>query len=332
MEDTVVATSGKILDLQPVVDSDNLVAATVVCGQFGKWRGVVNRASAFAPGDMVEVYLPDALLPHEERFAFMESKKWRVRLARLRGALSECLIMPVGEVTTGLEPGVNIMPLVGCAKFVKDNIDPRQALGVFPAFIPKTDETNYQTLIGANGATGLEGLPWVATIKYDGTSTTAYVKASGENAAGELHVCSRSLIVKGGEYWQVANKYGLADKLHLFNGLAPQWETVGPGINKNTAALPDKQARLFNAFDIEARQYVSFKELRRLGQALGMPLTEVVASGNRFDLTDEDLADLLRGLYYPGTKQPVEGIVVRALGRLDWSKTTFKYLNPDYKG
>ena len=68
-------------------------------------------------GDLCEVSLQDALLPQTERFVFLEARGWRVRMVRLRGVPSECLIMPLTDETHGLEPGTDITELAGVTKY-----------------------------------------------------------------------------------------------------------------------------------------------------------------------------------------------------------------------
>lgn len=331
MEDTIVAATGRIVDLQPVVDSDNLLQATVVCGKFGKWRGVVTRTSKFATGDLVEVYLQDALLPETDtRFAFMQSRKYRVAIARLRGALSECLIMPLSPHTVDVyDPGVDIMAETGVRKYVKDNIDPRQALGSFPSYLPKTDEVNLQATELPFG--GLVGLPYIATIKWDGTSTTAYAYFDDETM--EMRVCSRNLIVKGGEHWTAAKLYPkLEEYLRAHPAHVLQWETVGPGINKNPGKLGQVEARVFLAFDKPRQMYLDWATTKAIAHAIKMPLVEPVAWGSAFDLSEQAVADITNGTTYPGTKQQVEGTVWRFAGSMErGNKIGFKYISPDYR-
>ena len=57
-----------------------------------------------------------------------------------------------------------------------------------------------------------------------------------------------------------------------------------------------------------------------------------MASGGAYNLKPDDLDGLLNGLVYPNTANKVEGIVVRSRGAMPrGAKTSFKYLNPDYK-
>jgi hypothetical protein len=330
-EDTVVAVTGKLIDLQSVVDSDNLLQATVVCGKHGKWRGVVNRASDFQVGTLVEVYLQDALLPETDaRFAFMASRKYRVAIARFRGALSECLIMPLSHHTVEMyEPGINIMAVTGCQKYVKDNIDPRQALGAFPGNLPKTDEVNLQAAELPFG--GLVGRPYVATMKWDGTSTTAFAYMDEETQ--EMRICSRNLIVKGGEHWVAAKRYPkLETYLRDHPAISLQWETVGPSIQKNPAKLAQVEGRMFLAFDKERQMYLSFMATTAIAWEIGMPMVDLVDMGDHFDLTEEEIAAMVNGHCYPGTSNQIEGVVFRYAGEMERNgKIGFKYISPDYR-
>jgi hypothetical protein len=221
------------------------------------------------------------------------------------------------------------MAVTGVRKYVKDNIDPRQALGAFPSWLPKTDETNMQAVELPFG--GLVGRPYVATMKWDGTSTTAFAYFDGD--AQEMRVCSRNLIVKGGEHWVAAKRYPkLETYLRDHPAISLQWETVGPGIQKNPAKLAQVEGRLFLAFDKERQMYLSFADTTAIAWGIGMPMVDLITFGDAFDLTEEDVAAFANGCCYPGTNNQIEGIVFRDAGEMERSgKIGFKYISPDYK-
>jgi len=79
---------GKVIALDPIENADKIVCATVVCGEGGKWRGVVRKAE-FEVGSMCDVFLPDAQIPEDRReeFKFLESSGYRVKMRKFRGAL-----------------------------------------------------------------------------------------------------------------------------------------------------------------------------------------------------------------------------------------------------
>jgi RNA ligase (TIGR02306 family) len=286
--------------------------------------GVV-RVREFALGDEVEVYLQDALLPQEERFAFMSKMHYRVRIARFRGARSECLIMPK---TVSANVGDEISTLVGVTKYEKEiPVSLRGTIrGAFPSFIPKTDELHFQSAPELVAA--LRGLPWYATEKEDGTSCTVYMQD------GQLRVCSRNweYIEDNSVYWQVARKYALLDvmKDDFVKDMALQFEIVGPGIQKNPLGLESHEMRLFDMYYYGADRpvgYAGLFELRNIALALGLPIAPVVAKGLNFDLSEEQLIKLAEGTYANG--KPREGIVVRYIH--DTPRISFKVINLWYE-
>jgi RNA ligase (TIGR02306 family) len=320
----IVATIGQVVSVSPVENSDRLAQAVVVCGKAGRWTGVVVRGEVQA-GQLVEVYLPDALLPQgDPRFAFMEKYQWRVRIARLRGALSECLIMPLT-----IEPpeiGADIASLVGVQKYEKPL--PLSAggeiAGGFPAFIPKTDELHFQQ--APHLVAALVGQPYYVTAKLDGTSVT-YFKWQGE-----FGVCSRNWRLRdtpNSAAWHLARQYGLPEL--LLDGEAIQCEMVGPGIQGNPLRLGKVGVRLFNAFLIEGHVYRGVYPDVRAGLWRSVPTVDLVVAGGSFPaLSDDELRAMAAG-EYPGGG-PREGIVVRPQfeAQVDGDRLSFKVINPAY--
>ena len=75
---------------------------------------------------------------------------------------------------------------------------------LFPSFIPKTDEPNFQR--SAHLIEALTGQLFYATVKADGSSGTVFWKD------GNLHCCSRNYDMKRSEnvaVWKIADKYEL---------------------------------------------------------------------------------------------------------------------------
>jgi RNA ligase (TIGR02306 family) len=165
-----LAYIGQVEKLMPIAKADRIESAEVFCGVGGRWTGVVKRGQ-FALGDRALVYLQDAVVQPSEELKFLEVSKWRVKMARFRGAPSECVILPAASD----EPvGTDLTEALGIVKYVK--VLPHNlagdAIGPFPSFIPKTDEPNFQT--AAELIEALRGKPWYARVKVDGSSTTAF--------------------------------------------------------------------------------------------------------------------------------------------------------------
>jgi RNA ligase (TIGR02306 family) len=318
MKMTIIAAVGKIIEIRPIEGADFIQAATVVCGAAGKWSGVVGKD--VETGESVTVFLQDALLPPNDRWAFMEKHKWRVRMARFKGVPSECLI--VKGVPEGASIGDDVAELLGVTKYEKPIPQGMQGefIGAFPGHIPKTDEPNFQSVPELVGR--MHDEPWYATEKADGTSATAYVDDAG------LHVCSRNWELKeftasGGQnvYWAAARKYGL-DRLP--QGAALQFEVVGPGVQGNPMGLATLEARAFTLRDTREHRYLPWSELVKQTDALGMPTARFIDNGTR-GMGDDELRKLAEIKYANG--KHAEGIVIRALDS-SWS---FKVINLLYK-
>lgn len=318
-----LAVIGKITDIQPIPNADFIRAATVVCGAAGKWQGVVGLD--IAVGNIVTVFLQDALLPPDPRWQFMERHKWRVRMCRFKGVPSECVILPATGSEKQLPVGTDLTELLGVTKFSKPLPESMNgvAKGAFPSFIPKTDEPNFQTVPELVEA--LFQAPWAATLKCDGTSCTVWNDDEGMHVASrnlELHEFSPS--GASNAYWRAARLY---DFTKLPAGCALQFEVVGPGIQKNPLGLASIEGRAFTLYNYQTHEHMGRDALVAATEAIGIPLVPTLFSGLPPALyrTHDDLLTMAE-ITYPSGK-PGEGIVLRTLDH----KVSFKILNLFYK-
>ena len=322
-----LAHIGRIIEINPIANADLIETATVVCGKAGKWIGVTKKGE-YQPGDITEVYMQDALLPKEERFAFMERHGYRVKITKLRGANSECLIMPLSEVTQGMFPGEDIEELIGVKKYIK-YVPAHLAgdmAGPWPGFIPKTDEPNFQRVPEMVNA--LRGKECYVTIKADGSSGTVFW------LDGALHCCSRNWEMQdkpGTAVWQIARRYKLEDVLKDTTW-ALQFEMVGPKIQGNPLGLEQVDMRLFQVWDWDLQKYLDLDDFLNIAEYYGLPTVELV-DVDWFDLEwdDEGLRELANQKYPNG--RAAEGIVIRPTqeARVEGERVSFKVINPLYK-
>jgi len=333
-----LAFIGQVTKIGLIPGADFIVHASVDCGKDGgKWHGVV-RKEEIKEGDLVEVYLPDSILPGAARFAFMEHKRYRVRQARFKGCPSTCLIMPI---IPGFHPiehpssppvGTDITEAVGVTKYEK--AIPASLSGIargnFPAFIPKTDEILYQKAQHLLDA--LAGKPYYITLKYDGCSGTAYHKD------GHFGVCSRNLELKeegGSVWWEMAKKYNLQEPISNISPLrniAVQFEVVGPGVQGNPVGLQEREIRVFDIFDIDEGRYFAPTAVRAFCANHGVPIVDLIAEGDAFGLLEDSFVGLAEAVKYANGK-PAEGIVIRAQTprMVGADRLSFKVINLNYK-
>jgi RNA ligase (TIGR02306 family) len=330
-----LASVVRVSAVHPIKDADRIELA-----QVAGWQCVVKKGEVVP--DALAVYLEiDAIPPDTESFAWLWQQKnasarlprpanFRIRTLRLRGQLSQGLLMPLSQLgLSDVSEGDDLTERLGIVKY-----EPPAPSGMgdyrgpFPSIVPKTDELRVQSFPAVLGE--LRGQPFVATVKMDGTSVT-FVKVDGT-----LHVCGRNHSIAEGEnlYWYVATKRRLGQVLDAHPTLALQGEVVGPGIQKNPAGLTDKDVFLFSAYDWQAGRFLSDAQLRSIGRAFDVPIVPIAFEGEAFDETLESLLLRAEGLY-PGTSNQREGVVVRPKedlrsevlgGRLSFKAISNRYL------
>jgi RNA ligase (TIGR02306 family) len=309
---TGLAVIGKILETTPIPNADRIISARVVCGRHGAWTGVVSRETEV--GSLALVFLQDAILPPDPRWAFMEKVGWTVRMQRFRGAPSECLIVSdIGNLPA--EIGFDATELLGVTKRQKSIPTSQGSIkGPFPSYLKKTDEVNYQKV---DWQALIAGGEFYVTLKIDGTSCTAWVDETG------LRVCSRNYELnefddkgKTNLYWVVARKYGL-DAMPIGTGV--QFEIAGPGVQGNPMGLEYLQGFAFNLFRLDGgRIEAEFPPYawNFMPQAEGILAPKI--------RTEDDLRAFASRTYPNG--KPAEGVVFSDQ-RKRWS---FKVISLDY--
>lgn len=334
------ATIQKIIGIEPIKGADRIELASIL-----GWKCVVSKSDNFKVGDKVVFIEVDSVVPDRPEFEFMKDRNFRVRSMKLRGQLSQGLILSIYPWLDNLyiNPdydciGIDVSEFLGVTHYEKP-IPAHlmgQIRGSFPThLVPKTDEIRIQS--EPDLIEEIKSKPVYITTKCDGTSAT-YV-----SHMGEFYICSRNNIMKdNGEnktnvYVQMAHKYDLQPKMQAYDHpLAIQGEICGPGIQGNPMGLKELQLFVFNIYDIDARKYLDYEDFVRKAkdfdlQTVPIDLIDVFLD----DFTLERYLELATGLYV-GTKNQREGIVIRPMvetgsyvlrGRL-----SFKCLNNLYKG
>ncbi len=310
---------GKIVDLQSIPGADFIVSATVICGEGGKWRGIVRKADFDIESECF-VFLPDALLNEKDHsyLPFMKDSGWRVKMRRFKKAASEVLITKTNNTILFQQVGDDITQSMKVVKYHKPVPAHLQGIskGPFPGFIPKTDELNYQMYPGL--VDSLQGRPFYITEKADGSSTTAF------KYKGEFCLCSRNLELERNPengFWKVAEKYKVEEKLP--EGIAIQWETCGPGIQSNPMGLKEIDGFMFSAYNILEHRYLTFKELKDLSIIIGFPMVRICEWGRAF--FKHGIEGRGEGVYKNG--KPREGVVIRSQENFGHAPISFKVIN-----
>jgi RNA ligase (TIGR02306 family) len=247
-----LVTVQAIEELSPIENADLIEKARVL-----GWNIVVQKG-LYSVGDLAAYFEVDSFLPEEnpifQEFQPRGQKTVPVdgqdvtghvlRTIKLRGVISQGLLMPLGALglspyeLSSLEVGDDLTDLLGVFKYEPPLPTGTNIIGPFDTrFAPKTDALRGQTL--AHLWDELKALPWVPTVKIDGTSQTLV------NDGGTYRIFGRNweLDAASAAGMAVAKKWGLLEELEP--GDALQFELAGEGIQKNRLKLTGQRPFVF---------------------------------------------------------------------------------------
>jgi len=267
-----MAWVAKIEEIKSIPNADNICAYRV-----GGWW-VVDQIAKYNLGDFVVYCSIDSWIP-EEMAPFLSkgggAKTYegivgnRLRTVKLRGQVSQGLLLPVSDFIDGSGEdfeGLDLSENLGIVKY-----DPPipaclagEVEGMFPAFMSKTDQERVQNLISMPDWFVGE---WEVTMKLDGSSMTLFTR---EGTAG---VCSRNLHLKDNEANNGNTLVTFARGMNYSEALpavadkvgfdfALQGEIMGPGIQKNREKFTKPRFFVFDVYNISENRYLNAGERR----------------------------------------------------------------------
>jgi RNA ligase (TIGR02306 family) len=280
-----LATIRKIDKLEFIRGADAIETATI-----DGWKVVVKRGE-YHKGDYVIYCEVDSWIPHElapflsrgnPPREFNGVLGERLRTIKLRGQLSQGLVLPVPEFVRSKwlesdsteDETYDASELLGIQKWEPHVVEGNQRQGAvsnWPAEIPKTDEERIQNL--TREWDELRGLDYEVTEKLEGSSMTV------GKLHGEFIVCSRNVKLDredGGNFWAVAIREDLELKMQDFDNLVLQGELIGPGIQGNYYDLPRHEFYVFGVYSIKDGVYLNPYARRGFCQSLGLKHAPVI--------------------------------------------------------
>ena len=296
-----MATIRKIDALRPIPGAD-----AIECAIVGGWTCVVKKGE-YVAGDLAVYCEIDSWIPYEVApflskgnfpHVYNEVKGERLRTVKLRGQLSQGLLLPLKELY-GLLQGLNnhfegqdVSENLGIVKYeapIPASLA-GEVKGMFPSRIPKTDQERIQNLSTELEEWKAAGLTWEVTEKLDGSSMTVYI------IDGEVGVCSRNLDLKPNKdnsLWATAYKNEIDVKLiQSLSNLAIQGELIGNGIQGNMYKMRDQEFYVYDIYDIDKGRY--FTPTERAAYCKVWDIKHVPVFKTDFMLTTETVADLLQ--------------------------------------
>lgn len=324
-----LASIRKIDAINPIEGADAIEVATV-----GGWKVVVKKGE-FAVGDLAVYFEIDSWIPHalapflskgKEPREYEGVKGERLRTIKLRGQISQGLLLPAGHVDAHarIYEGEDVTELLGIKKWEKPIHPQLQGMvrGNFPTQIPKTDQERVQNLVKEIANGGI----FEVTEKLEGSSMTIY------RIKGEFGVCSRNLDLKRDEnnaFWKVAVRDKIDEKMQAIDphwDFAIQGELIGPSIQGNIYGLKDVEFHVFDVYDIQAGDYLPPDARRSLIRKMGLNHVPVIDEQFKLEHTVDDLLKIAEGSSRITDGVEREGIVFKEVN----GGFTFKAISNRY--
>jgi RNA ligase (TIGR02306 family) len=327
-----MAWIAKVEEVKPIPNADQIVAYRV-----GGWT-VVDKKNVYNIGDLVVYVSVDSWVPTElapflskgkEPSVYNDIKGERLRSVRLKGQLSQGLLLPMSILANYArgDDGDGNMTWYDPHDFYQEGEDVSEVLGItkweapipaclagdarglFPSFIPRTDQERIQNLTVEIEDYRQRELSFEVSEKLDGSSMTVYVFNEDEG------VCSRNLNLKESEtnsLWRVARHEQLIEKIRgTGRNLALQGELVGEGIQGNPYKLKGQQFFVFDIYSIDQSRYLTPTDRRDLCELL--EINHVPVYGGFWQIVDTvpEMLTKAEAKSTLNTKTEQEGIVYK---------------------
>jgi len=322
-----LASIQKVDDILPI-ESDPQKEIAKILG----WQVVVDK-DEYKKEDIVVYFEIDSKLPDDRWCEDMAFYDFRVNTVTVAGVLSQGMIKHISTFKNFEKKNIgdDVTEELDVTKYDEEErstsiIENKE----FPIHLmPFTDEPRVQS--EPKYLKLFEGKPYVGTLKYDGSSCSFILNPENKE---DLWVCSRNKIVdpkKKNDFWKIAEKYKIKEKLQKFPDYAIQGEMYGPGIQKNLLGMKELKFAVFNVYSSSQKRGLDYDELVKVCTDMDLPYVAVIDRGDSFKYTMDDLFALVKG-NYEGTNNQREGIVFRLAK--NWygqnSRASFKIISNDF--
>lgn len=349
-----LASIQEIIELKPHLNADSLEIARIL-----GWDVVVSKNDHYSVGDKVIYFEIDSFLPIRKEFEFLRKSSYRnspilgegfrLRTIRLRGQISQGLIMPLrtffgADEVGNMSVGTDVSERLGVKKWEEPEraFVSGEAKGSRPSFIKRTDETRVQNVPDILEEFYVLKNDIYITVKIDGSSHSI-----GINESDEFFVTSHSMDLKEtdkqGSFWAFVKEHKLEEKLRIvkkskgLTSIVVQGEWAGPGIQKNKLGLLKPEWFVFTVDENLNR--VSLEESIQVVENLGLkfvPILCVISSEvfkEQFP-NYEQLLEYAKGNPSEVYKKEQEGIVIRptvpVYSEILGTDLSIKVVNNDY--
>lgn len=398
-----LATIRRIGEIEAIEGADMIVAASV-----DGWKVVTKKGEFKEGDPCVFFEIDSFLPAETKQFAFLAARgtrtdeagveRCRLRTIKLKGVVSQGLALPIshfedelrfaqlqnqlsGQVTEfgefllelederiGVEEFLNVTKYEPPAERENNGGGKAKTAGVFPHFIPKTDEDRIQN-IWSKYKQKYAGVRFRKSLKMEGSSETIAVLLDPDyfmnkldqhthafnEETGELEIvstelypfqwesaqaiiCSRNQALKfspESHFWQAALRNNVLHNLAEYcrendRQLAVQGECMGPGIQGNIEKLAEPQFFAFRVWDIDNRCFLSDADFQELMKTLNITTVPQGEIIAFFDEYDTITEALASAEHESMNAKMAEGDVYKSIDEVDGQTIHFKVINNKY--
>lgn len=352
-----LASIREIASLRPIAGADRIEVA-----QVDGWECVVKK-DEFKEGEKIVYIEVDSIVPERPEFEFLRDKRFIVRTIKLRGQISQGLVLPLSILpgNSTYELGDDVTDALGIKKYdpeaqreamllAKEPKKPKSAIARylmrfkwyrklftktvkkagFPDWIVKADETRIQNLTSLFERERDADTKFSVTEKVDGQSATFFLHKLSRRKY-EFGVCSRNIRLitpDNSSYWTIAKQLNIENVLRGIIGdrqtVVLQGEICGKQIQGNKYKIEGYELFAFNLIFPDHK--CSTAEIKELLGPYGIKTVPILEEGKMLPETISDLVEYSKGYSVVRDGQRREGLVLRNVEK----NISFKVINPDF--
>jgi len=338
----------KLASIKRIQEIKSIEGADRICSYRVDGWWVVDTVGKYSVGDLVvfceiDSWIPNSLAPFlskgKEPREYNGVKGERLKTARLKGSISQGLLLPMSVLSVKTDTGDyfgdweqfeghDVTERLGIQKW--EPPIPAQLRGKiagnFPNWLRKTDQTRIQSCY--DDMSPLFDQKWVIEEKLDGSSlTVGYRKGDfildkdGQPIPEETVVCSRNLSLKLDDdentFVRVAKQTGILDALKQYGrNIGISGELCGEGIQKGSYNIKGHKWFVFDIYDVDKKRYVTWEERQAIVEdfkKLGVSLDQVpvIAVGTLTGMTVDSLLETAEGKSTLNVRAEREGLVFK---------------------
>ena len=351
-----------IESLSPIDGADKIEVAHVL-----GWQCVVKKGE-FKAGDKIVYIEVDSVMPEKPEFEFLRDRKFRIKTIKLKGQVSQGLVLPFDKKYHGDYPtGYDITEELGVSKYLSPSereeikkvevnqarltrfmkryswyrklfLTRKQKEG-FPYLVSKTDEERIQNIPQVLEQFKDKEVYVTEKVDYQSVTFTGKMVPNVTPIVGkflpkkfQFVVCSRNLTTKNKNslYLKIAQKYNIEQILRENPTLTIQGEQGDTKVQGNKYGIKEPTMWVFNIIDHEKNYHYSYGEMWSFCQQYNLLLVPKVKFCKLSELgsTVQELVEFSKGKSVLANIQR-EGVVIRCIDN-GQKLLSFKVINPDF--